>query len=412
MSWALAGFGSTYEGNATFLCESVLGAKAYRYADHFSAPFVNLLPEADFREAVSGIQEATGDCTRHALISENTANAVYDLYSAPGHRARVHFSQDAQGKITSLHATQVERNVSIKDFGEVRAYLSGFRGHVSSTLSVFGGAIESVNGGDRQPLASGFKLYVLGALEAAVRAGSAKWDEMLAIRDDWKSFPTGTMHTEPAGKEFPLSHYAAKMISISDNTATDHLIYRLGRAAVEAQLKPMGNSFPALNMPFLSTLELFKLRWGVAPAVTQSYIAASETDRRTMLSTTIASTPSWKIGTNGVSLLVPKHINDVEWFGSTDGQCAALEKLHERNSPEVEKILSANQPLVDPGKFKYAGFKGGSEPGVLTLSYLLQGPTGKWGCLSVAWHDEARIVNSAILYDFVRKALTLAQKAL
>ena len=34
------------------------------------------------------------------------------------------------------------------------------------------------------------------------------------------------MQNEPAGKEFPLSEFAAKMISISDNTATDHLLTR------------------------------------------------------------------------------------------------------------------------------------------------------------------------------------------
>ena len=39
------------------------------------------------------------------------------------------------------------------------------------------------------------------------------------------------------GKRFSLRHYADLMISQSDNTAADHLIHRLGRDAVEAQLE-------------------------------------------------------------------------------------------------------------------------------------------------------------------------------
>lgn len=412
LGWALAGFGFTSEEKATLLCESAFGAKPYQYADLFAPSFLNLIPEPDFRQALDTIVEASGSCTRVAKVSEAAQEIVYDLFSAPGHRARAHFTLDAEGRFSSLRVSDVERNISIETFGDARAYLVSLRGHASSTLSVFGGKSEAANGSDRQPLGSGFKLYLLGALEAAVRAGTAKWDEKLALREEWKSFPTGTMQLEPAGTEFTLQYYATKMISISDNTATDHLLYHLGRGAVEAQLIPMGNPFPSLNLPFLGTMELFKLRWGVDPKVTQSYINASEAARRTLLATTIAATPASKVGTNGMSLIVPKHINDIEWFGSTDGQCAALEKLHERKSPEVKAVLSVNQPLVKPGQFKYVGFKGGAEPGVLTLAYLLQGNSGKWGCFSVAWHDETRGINQAILYDFVRKALKLAEKAL
>ena len=89
-----------------------------------------------------------------------------------------------------------------------------------------------------------------------------------------------------------------------------------------------------------------------------------------------------------------------------------MESLHGRASKEVDSILSINQPLVDTAKFTYAGYKGGSEPGVMTMAYLLQGPRGKWGCLSVAWHDEAKGVNQWVLIDYVRKGLTLAEKAL
>ncbi len=412
MGWALTGFGSTHSTSAEFLCDSVLGAKTYGYADHFAPSFMAAIAEADFRQLAADLREAAGDCTQNKVVTETETAASYDLISAAGHRARSQFALDGQGKIVSLRFTEFERNAPLTNFDDARTYLGSLRGQTSSTLSVFGGALESAKGSDRQPLGSGFKLYVLAALDSAVKAGTAKWDEKLAVKDEWKSLPSGTMHTLKAGTELTLQQYATQMISISDNTATDHLIRRLGREKVEAELTSLANPFPALNKPFLTTLELFKLKWGAAPAVTDSFVAASEADRRQLLATTIATLPIANIGTNGASFTTPNRIRDLEWFGSTDGQCSAMEKLHDRKSAEIEAVLSVNQPLVQKGEFKYAGFKGGSEPGVLTLTYLLQGQAGKWGCLSFAWNDDAKAVNQWIWLDYMQKALKLAEKAL
>lgn len=86
-----------------------------------------------------------------------------------------------------------------------------------------------------RPLASGFKLYVLGALAAAVQAGTAAWDERLAIRQGWKTDETSPFGALPPGTERTLREYADALAFFSDNTATDHLIHRLGRDAVERQ---------------------------------------------------------------------------------------------------------------------------------------------------------------------------------
>ena len=82
-----------------------------------------------------------------------------------------------------------------------------------------------------RPLGSAFKLYVLGALAHAVAQGRVRWDDRLAIRARWKSLPSGVLQNVAAGTRVPLRRYANLMISISDNTAADHLIHRLGRRA-------------------------------------------------------------------------------------------------------------------------------------------------------------------------------------
>ncbi|MFI7610948.1 serine hydrolase [Nonomuraea terrae] len=112
----------------------------------------------------------------------------------------------------------------------------------------------------QRPIGSAFKLYVLGALAQAVAEGRLSWNEQLAIRDDYKSLPSGTLQNRPAGTMLPLSEDADHMISISDNTATDHLIHRLGRDAVQRQLSLFGHRQPDANVPILTTKAFFQLK--------------------------------------------------------------------------------------------------------------------------------------------------------
>ena len=67
---------------------------------------------------------------------------------------------------------------------------------------------------------------------------------------------------EPDGTQISVQDAAAKMISISDNTATDMLINLVGRSAVEAALTSAGMANPALDRPFLTTREAFILDAG------------------------------------------------------------------------------------------------------------------------------------------------------
>jgi hypothetical protein len=53
-------------------------------------------------------------------------------------------------------------------------------------------------------------------------------------------------------------------------------------------------------------------------------------------------------------------------------------------------INNAGVPL-DPAEWPYIGFKGGSEPGVLFLSFLLQNAQGDWYSVSVGGSDNERL---------------------
>lgn len=237
-----------------------------------------------------------------------------------------------------------------------------------STTPVF-----ELNADKRLPIGSAFKLYVLGALASEIEAGRLSWDQMLAVDETAKSLPSGEMQNEVAGTQFPLRVFAEKMISISDNTATDHLIQLLGRETVEAILAPMGHDDPASTLPFLNTRELFALKMSASSDLQALYISADTSERRALLEGEVAALPlsiemaeSWT---------APRLVQSLEWFASCDDLTSAMAWLSAAaQRPGLEpigEILSANPPVnTDDTIWTFTGFKGGSELGVLNATWL------------------------------------------
>ncbi len=262
----------------------------------------------------------------------------------------------------------------------------------------------------KKPLALGsaFKLFILNALAEQIAAGKHGWDDSIAIDDAKKSLPTGDMRNEPAGKTFHVREMAAQMISVSDNTATDHLLAFVGRAAVEANLKAAGLATPARDVPFLSTRDLFALKLLGTPDELKGYAAADVAHKRKLLEGFEARDLS-KVPLEEHGWDKPRAIDSIEWFASPEDLCrvmASLKKYAETPATApVGAILSANPGVPDEtGAFKYIGFKGGSEPGVLNMTWLLQrkgdgDAGGKWLFLATTFNDPsaARDAGTAIV---------------
>ncbi|MFD9697611.1 serine hydrolase [Lentzea sp. NPDC059081] len=257
------------------------------------------------------------------------------------------------------------------------------------------GRCRDVHGVDdtvQRPLGSGFKLYVLGALGKAVAEHRASWTDTLAIRDDWKSLPSGELQNQPAGTPLPLTEYADKMISISDNTATDHLIHRLGRGAVERQLVAFGNQRPSANVPFLTTKAMFELKATKDTSRMDAYLALPRWARPA------AVAGLERLPLTGLTAWTqPREIDRIEWFGSPDDICRAYSGLRAQNQPEIAHALSLNDGglRLDRTAFPEVWFKGGSEPGVLTLNYLARTADGRSLVVSVMVSDPAAPLNES-----------------
>jgi hypothetical protein len=59
--------------------------------------------------------------------------------------------------------------------------------------------------------------------------------------------------------------------------------------------------------------------------------------------------------------------------------------------------------------WSYIGFKGGSEPGVLNLTWLLQDKNGEWRVLAMSWNNPDAVVEPATFELLAQRILSLSQ---
>ncbi len=288
----------------------------------------------------------------------------------------------------------------------ITADLSALPGSVAAWFGPLEGEPNFTFGDLQQQLALGstFKLYVLAALDRAVQEGRLDWDDVVTLGD--RSFPSGILQDWPDGAPLTLHTAATLMISISDNTATDLLIDAVGREAVEAEMRATGHSDPALSTPFLKTVELFVLKGGERG---QAYAQADEAGRRTILAqmdTKGANPAPIRAAFSGGT---PVLIDSVEWFASMGDERKLMRRLAETEDDTARAIMAVNTALDDGARagWSYVGYKGGSEPGVRNLSWLLRDEAGAWHMLALGWNNPAANTDTTTLLTIAQRILAL-----
>ena len=272
---------------------------------------------------------------------------------------------------------------------EVTERLGKLPGDVRALVIRDGERLVDRNADEAAPTGSVFKLYVLGAVADAVAAGTLAWDETLTVTDEVKSLPSGELQDAPAGTTLSVRDAAEKMISISDNTATDMLIQRVSRDAVETAVVEMGHSDPALMRPFLTTQELFALGWGDHDALAERWAAGDEGERRAVLDE-LAALP-FDIAVDTVDLTATFWQRGMEWFFSPDDIAAAHDALQTRAAadPVVSEILEINPGItIDSAAWSNVAFKGGSSPGVVAGSWYARSADGTPVTIVVTMADD------------------------
>jgi hypothetical protein len=291
----------------------------------------------------------------------------------------------------------------------VLAELTALPGQVNFAVARLGdGAPVMISGitPDRA-LATGstYKLFILGELSRQVQAGQRHWSDVVTV--DRSSIGGGTIAGFPRGAPVTLHTLASLMISISDNSATDILLHVVGRENVERTMAAMGVRDAARNRPLLSTLELGMLK--AAPATAFAlWQQADEATRRQILANDYAATDASRIN---IALFAgnPIRIDTVEWFATAGDFVRVMDWLRLHADDTARAILGINGGLPAQARaaLNYAGFKGGSEPGVANLTWLVQTRSGTWYAVSIGWNNTAAPVDPNRLAGLGARAIQL-----
>lgn len=270
--------------------------------------------------------------------------------------------------------------------------------------------IVSLNPDTPLALGSSFKLFVLGALIEDIESGRHSWTEPLALNPVLKSLPSGILQNWPVGSPLTLHSLASLMVSVSDNTAADHLLMALGRERVEGILGKMGVSRPDLNIPFPTTREMFLLKGRDNGNMVPLYLAKDVAGRREFLRDVVSHQSLSEVkefGSKG-----PLAIDRLEWFASSQDMVRAMDWIRchtvSEDTKSAREILAINPGIdFDNNTWSYIGFKGGAEPGVLSMTFLLQSRKGKWYSMAACWSNPQAEVEADRLTALMEKAGSL-----
>ncbi|MFO0038855.1 MAG: serine hydrolase [Synechococcaceae cyanobacterium] len=98
------------------------------------------------------------------------------------------------------------------------------------------------------PAASSIKTPILLAALEDLEAGKLRWNEPLPMTKEVVGGGAGWMGSKPVGSRFPFHEAATEMIRVSDNTATNLLIKRLGgKTALNRRFQGLGLPATVVN---------------------------------------------------------------------------------------------------------------------------------------------------------------------
>ena len=386
---------------------------------HFDAAFLAQVSPAVLNQVLQAVASFRLLSVRISELS----TVVADVSTGGAGPAQVFLAVDRQGLISWLRISPALTGPSPATWSGVDAALQSAAPRVRLLVAeVTGGSCQPVHGldpGTPAPLAAVFKLYVLDALGQAVAAGKVGWNQLLTVTAQLKSLPPGELKDEPDGTRISVLDTAAAMTSLSEDTATDMLINLLGRPAVEAALTRTAMADPALDRPFLTTREIFTLKLRQWPALARRYLAAGQAGRRALLASTVDRAPLPALAAAG-SWTAPRAVNSLEYFASASDLCrvyASLAALARRPGlAPIGQVLSLNDDglQLDPAQWKTTWFKGGSEPGVLTLAFMATTRTGNSYVVTVLAENPSQPINQAtaipVILSAVKAAFTLAAR--
>jgi len=238
------------------------------------------------------------------------------------------------------------------------------------------GEEASINGSEVFPTASVFKVPVIVELYGQVEAGRLNLDDRLILKDSIKVPGSGILKELSEGLEVTVRDLSRLMMILSDNTATDMLVERVGKENVNARMKRLG---------LKNTIVVGDCRDLLFDLVGGNNLSEEEKTLETYLRLAKSGTDkgSWSLGTERNNITTPLEMNRLLEFivdgkaASREGCDAILETMGKCQTGEyrVPKYLPAEKVRMQR--------KTGSLPGVRNdVGVIMILATGERYCIS------------------------------
>ena len=232
------------------------------------------------------------------------------------------------------------------------------------------------NGEELFPTASVFKVPVIVELYRQAEAGGLNLDSKLVLKDSLKVPGSGILKELSEGLEVTVRDLSRLMMILSDNTATDMIVERVGKENVNATMRRLG-----LN----KTLIVADCRDLLFDLVGENSLPDEEKtlDRYLQLAKAGANKGSWSLGTERNDVSTPLEMNKLLEFivegqaagrAGCDAILATMEKC-QTGEYRVPKYLPAEKVKMNRKTGSLPGIR--NDVGVITVL-----ATGERYCIS------------------------------
>lgn len=414
-----------FSSRAKLICEYIKNKKLDNYEAFFDKNFRDQITLETMNGVFAKINEDYSVCEDFSVVSIPDQELAFQVFTSnkkkdeSGAPFRLHFiaSLNPDNKFTSL-LFRGDLNFAPYEFRstqEMKDKLASLfnkdKGNKNALyFSVNQKVLVSENENVSVPLGSAFKLFVLYKIASDIKLNKYNWDYLLNIQNKYKSLPSGQMQNLKEGSRYSIYEYALKMISISDNTATDHLMNFVGKRNLENFIISF-NEFKNLQLPFLTTKEMFATRANFSLEEFNNYNKKSFIDKLNIFKN-YDYVPISEIGDKLSLWKDPKGIYDIEWFSDAKTMCFLMQKLDDlaKKDDKLFSILSANTPFVGPAQTRYSFYKGGSEPGVLTTLYYGENNAGEKYCAFMHTSNAKSVIEEDRFFKFLSGVLNFFLK--
>ncbi|WP_447762677.1 serine hydrolase [Sphingopyxis panaciterrae] len=403
---------TAFDRRAAQLVDLVAGRIAY--ANYFDASFQAAVPKVKFDAITASIIAQYGQPVSidKATSTNGRSGTVFLRFEKGVGTISLEVGAGPDEKVFGLVFSNFE--TTNDSFDKVAAELAALPGKTGFLVAELDGStvrpLAAANADRQFAVGSTIKLYILDELTAQIASGERKWSDVAPLSHS--SFSSAATANWPKDTPVTLQTLANWMISVSDNGATDTLIHLLGREKIEARMRAAGHSDPSRNIPLLTTVETFALKGNNFADIRPAFIAGDDKAQRKLIDANRDRLVLANV--DGISFIDgPRFIDSFEWFASPNDIARAMIDLRARKSDTMMSVLAINNGVgpAAGAPWRYLGYKGGSENGVLSMSLLGERKAdGKWLVVTVSWNDPKANLDADKLVGLVTRFLALAAK--